>query len=385
MGNQYQESSWIFNQFLKVASRAARFFRASKGFKIARVPHSIIERSSMKAIGYRTPQAITAPEALLDITLPAPVATGRDLLVEVKAVSVNPVDTKVRASAAPAQGQEYKVLGWDASGIVQAVGPQVTLFQPGDRVWYAGSIARPGSNSELHLVDERIVGHAPSSLDFAQAAALPLTTITAWEMLFDRLGVAPGKQPGGKTLLVIGASGGVGSILVQLAARLTGLTVIGTASRPETQAWVKELGAHHVIDHSRPIAEELRRAGFATVDYIVSLTQTDAHFAQIVEAIAPQGKFGLIDDPKALDITAFKRKSVSVHWELMFTRSLFGTDDMIGQHRLLEEVAALVDAGLIRSTLAERFGSINAHNLQRAHALIESGKARGKVVLENWG
>jgi len=339
----------------------------------------------MKAIGYRTPQAITAPEALLDITLPAPVATGRDLLVEVKAVSVNPVDTKVRASAAPAQGQEYKVLGWDASGIVQAVGPQVTLFQPGDRVWYAGSIARPGSNSELHLVDERIVGHAPSSLDFAQAAALPLTTITAWEMLFDRLGVAPGKQPGGKTLLVIGASGGVGSILVQLAARLTGLTVIGTASRPETQAWVKELGAHHVIDHSRPIAEELRRAGFATVDYIVSLTQTDAHFAQIVEAIAPQGKFGLIDDPKALDITAFKRKSVSVHWELMFTRSLFGTDDMIGQHRLLEEVAALVDAGLIRSTLAERFGSINAHNLQRAHALIESGKARGKVVLENWG
>jgi zinc-binding alcohol dehydrogenase family protein len=339
----------------------------------------------MKAIGYRTPQAITAPEALLDITLPDPVATGRDLLVEVKAVSVNPVDTKVRASAAPAQGQEYKVLGWDASGIVQAVGPQVTLFQPGDRVWYAGSIARPGSNSELHLVDERIVGHAPSSLDFAQAAALPLTTITAWEMLFDRLGVAPGKQPGGKTLLVIGASGGVGSILVQLAARLTGLTVIGTASRPETQAWVKELGAHHVIDHSRPIAEELRRAGFATVDYIVSLTQTDAHFAQIVEAIAPQGKFGLIDDPKALDITAFKRKSVSVHWELMFTRSLFGTDDMIGQHRLLEEVAALVDAGLIRSTLAERFGSINAHNLQRAHALIESGKARGKVVLENWG
>ena len=339
----------------------------------------------MKAIGYRTPQAITQPDALIDITLPDPVATGRDLLVEVKAVSVNPVDTKVRSSAAPAQGDEYKVLGWDASGIVQAVGPEVTLFAPGDRVWYAGSIARPGSNSELHLVDERIVGHAPKSLDFAQAAALPLTTITAWEMLFDRLGVAPGKQPCGKTLLIIGASGGVGSILTQLATRLTSLTVIGTASRPETRAWVKDLGAHHVIDHSQPLAEELRRIGFASVDYIVSLTQTDAHFAQIVEAIAPQGKFGLIDDPKSLDITAFKRKSVSVHWELMFTRALFGTDDMIGQHRLLNEVAALVDAGLIRSTLAERFGSINAHNLQRAHALIESGKARGKVVLENWG
>lgn len=338
----------------------------------------------MKAIGYRTPQAITAPDALLDITLPDPVATGRDLLVEVKAVSVNPVDAKVRRSATPAEGQEYKVLGWDASGIVKAVGPEVTLFQPGDRVWYAGSIARPGSNSELHLVDERIVGHAPKSLDFSQAAALPLTAITAWEMLFDRLGVAPGKQPGGKSLLVIGAAGGVGSILVQLAARLTNLTVIGTASRPETQAWVKELGAHHVIDHSRPLAEELRRTGFATVDYIVGLTQTDAHLAQIIEAIAPQGKFGLIDDPAALDITPFKRKSVSVHWELMFTRSLFGTDDMTGQHRLLNEVAALVDAGLVRSTLAERFGSINAENLRRAHALIESGKSRGKVVLENW-
>ena len=338
----------------------------------------------MKAIGYRTPQAITAPDALLDITLPDPVATGRDLLVEVKAVSVNPVDAKVRRSATPAEGQEYKVLGWDASGIVKAVGPEVTLFQPGDRVWYAGSIARPGSNSELHLVDERIVGHAPKSLDFAQAAALPLTAITAWEMLFDRLGVAPGKQPGGKSLLVIGAAGGVGSILVQLAARLTNLTVIGTASRAETQAWVKELGAHHVIDHSRPLAEELRRTGFATVDYIVGLTQTDAHLAQIIEAIAPQGKFGLIDDPATLDITPFKRKSVSVHWELMFTRSLFGTDDMTGQHRLLNEVAALVDAGLVRSTLAERFGSINAENLRRAHALIESGKSRGKVVLENW-
>lgn len=338
----------------------------------------------MKAVGYQTPQAISAADSLIDITLPDPVAEGRDLLVEVKAVSVNPVDTKVRKSAAPAEGEAYKVLGWDASGIVRAVGPEVTLFQPGDRVWYAGSIARPGTNSELHRVDERIVGHMPRSLDFAQAAALPLTAITAWEMLFDRLGIAPGKAPGAGTLLIIGASGGVGSILTQLAARLTGLTVIGTASRPQTQAWVKELGAHHVIDHSQPIAAELKRIGFPQVDHIVSLTQTDAHFDQIVEAIAPQGKFGLIDDPASLDVTKFKRKSVSVHWELMFTRALFGTADMIGQHRLLNEVAALVDAGLIRTTLAERFGPINAANLQRAHALIESGKARGKVVLEGW-
>ena len=338
----------------------------------------------MKAVGYQTPQAIEQATALLDITLPDPVATGRDLLVEVKAISVNPVDTKVRKSAAPAEGQEYKVLGWDASGIVKAVGPDVTLFQPGDRVWYAGSIARQGTNSELHLVDERIVGHAPASLDFAQAAALPLTAITAWEMLFDRLGVVPGKQPGGKTLLIIGAAGGVGSMLTQLAARLTNLTVIASASRPETQAWVRQLGAHHVIDHRQPLAQELKRIGFATVDYIAGLTQTETHLAQIIEAIAPQGKFALIDDPAVLDITPFKRKSVSVHWELMFTRSLFATEDMIGQHQLLNEVAALVDAGLLRSTLAEHFGSINAHNLQRAHALLESGRTRGKVVLENW-
>ena len=338
----------------------------------------------MKAVGYQKPQAISAADALVDITLPEPVATGRDLLVEVKAVSVNPVDTKVRKSALPPEGQTHKVLGWDASGIVRAVGPEVTLFKPGDRVWYAGSIARTGTNSERHLVDERIVGHMPKSLDFAQAAALPLTAITAWEMLFDRLGVAPGKRPTAQTLLIIGASGGVGSILTQLASRLTSLTVIGTASRPETQAWVKELGAHHVIDHSQPLSEELRRIGFPTVDLIVSLTQTDAHFDQIVEAIAPQGRFGLIDDPTSLDVTKFKRKSVSVHWELMFTRALFGTADMIGQHRLLNEVAALVDAGLIRTTLAERFGTINADNLKRAHALIESGKARGKVVLEGW-
>nr|WP_312376691.1 zinc-binding alcohol dehydrogenase family protein [Delftia acidovorans] len=339
----------------------------------------------MKAVGYQNAHSIDHPESLLDITLPEPVPQGRDLLVEVKAVSVNPVDTKVRGSASrSADGPEYKVLGWDASGIVRAVGPEVTLFQPGDRVWYAGSIARQGTNSELHLVDERIVGHAPQSLDFAEAAALPLTAITAWEMLFDRLGVAPGKQPSRKSLLIIGAAGGVGSILTQLATRLTSLTVIGTASRPETRSWVRELGAHHVIDHSLPLAEELRRIGHPAVDYIVSLTQTDAHLPQIVEAIAPQGKFGLIDDPASLDATLFKRKAVSIHWELMFTRSLFGTDDMIGQHHLLNEVAALVDAGLIRTTLDQRMGPINAANLRRAHALIESGKARGKLVLEGW-
>lgn len=338
----------------------------------------------MKAIGYTEPLGIDHPDALQDITLPDPVAIGRDLLVEVRAISVNPVDTKVRRSTQPPEGSAYKVLGWDASGVVRAVGPDVTLFKPGDRVWYAGSIARPGTNSELHVVDERIVGHAPRSLDFAQAAALPLTSITAWELLFDRLRVRPGKAPSTQTLLVIGASGGVGSILVQLARRLTGLTVIGTASRPETQAWAREMGAHHVIDHSKPLSQELKRIGLSSVDMIVSLTNTDEHFNEIVEAIAPQGQFALIDDPKSLDITAFKRKSVSVHWELMFTRSLFGTADMIGQHRLLNEVAELVDAGLIRTTVGQHLGVINATNLKRAHALIESGRAQGKVVLETW-
>lgn len=339
----------------------------------------------MKAIAYKVPQAIALPESLMDIELPEPVATGRDLLVQVHAVSVNPVDTKVRQSAFPADGEEYKVLGWDACGIVQAVGPEVSLFQPGDRVWYAGSIARPGTNSQLHLVDERIVAHAPKTLDFAAAAALPLTTITAWEMLFDRLGVAPGKAPTDKAILIIGASGGVGSILTQLASRLTALTVIGTASRPETQAWVQDLGAHHVIDHSQPLAEQLERIGHPEVDYVVSLTHTDQHFDQIVQLIAPQGKFGLIDDPASLDVGKLKRKSVSLHWEFMFTRALFGTDDMQAQHRLLSEVAALIDAGLIRTTLTERCGSINASNMKKAHALIESGKAKGKLVLEGWG
>ncbi|OVZ59341.1 NADPH:quinone reductase [Pigmentiphaga sp. NML080357] len=338
----------------------------------------------MKAVGYERPLPIDHAEALLDITLPEPTATGRDLLVEVKAVSVNPVDTKVRKSAAPADGERYKVLGWDASGVVRAVGPDVTLFKPGDRVWYAGSIARAGTNSELHLVDERIVGRAPQSLDFAQAAALPLTTITAWEMLFDRLGIVPGKAPTERSLLIIGAAGGVGSIMTQLAARLTPLTVIGTASRAETQAWVRGLGAHHVIDHGKPLGEEMKRIGFAHVDYVASLTHTDAHLDQIVDVVAPQGRFGLIDDPASLDATRFKRKAVSVHWESMFTRSLYGTGDMIGQHRLLNEVADLVDAGLIRTTLNERFGAIDAANLRRAHALIESGTARGKVVLEGW-
>ncbi len=339
----------------------------------------------MKAIGYTHAQfdlPIDNPNALAEITLPDPAPQGRDILVEVRAVSVNPVDTKVRRGSTPAAG-EVKVLGWDAVGVVRATGSDVSLFKPGDRVWYAGSIARPGSNCQLHLVDERIVGHAPKSLDDAEAAALPLTGLTAWELLFDRLQIAPGTGTG-QSILIVGAGGGVGSILVQLARQLTQLTVIGTASRPETVDWVRNLGAHHVIDHSRPLSEELRRIGVPHVHYVASLTQTDTHLAEIVESLVPQGRLALIDDPAPFDVKLLKRKSISLHWELMFTRAIYETPDMIAQHRILEELATLLDRGTLRSTLAEHYGTINADNLRRAHALVESGAARGKIVLEGW-
>jgi zinc-binding alcohol dehydrogenase family protein len=341
----------------------------------------------MKAVAYRASHPIDHADALIDVELPEPKATGRDLLVEVKAVSVNPVDTKIRKNVAPADG-ELKVIGWDAAGVVKAVGPDVTLFKPGDEVWYAGSLTRAGTNSELHLVDERIVGYKPKNLDFGKAAALPLTAITAWELLFERLGVSRAlggdKSAAGKSLLVIGAAGGVGSILVQLARQLTGLTIIATASRPDTAEWVKQLGAHHVIDHSKPLDEEIKRLGLPPVNYVAALNQTDKHFAAIAELIAPQGKLGLIDDPGQLDVSKLKRKSVSLHWEFMFTRSMFETDDMAQQHALLNDVSQLVDSGVLKTTLGERYGSINAANLKRAHALIESNRAKGKIVLEGF-
>ncbi|AAQ59306.1 NADPH:quinone reductase or related Zn-dependent oxidoreductase [Chromobacterium violaceum] len=337
----------------------------------------------MKAVAYYQNLPISHPEALQDVQLPEPVIGERDLLVEVQAISVNPVDVKVRANMAPEAGQP-KVLGWDVAGVVRAVGAKTTLFQPGDRVWYAGALQRPGANSELHAVDERIVGRMPDSLDFETAAALPLTAITAWELLFDRLQVLANGQPAGRKLMIVGAAGGVGSIMIQLARQLTGLTVIATASRPETQAWVRELGAHHVIDHSQPLSRELKRIGIESVDYVASLNQTDAHFGEIVESLAPQGKLALIDDPAALDARPLKVKSISLHWEFMYTRSMFATDDQIEQHKLLTELARLVDAGIVKSTVAERFGAINAANLKRAHALLESNAARGKIVLSGF-
>ncbi len=338
----------------------------------------------MHAVGYKTPLPITDPDSLIDIDLPRPTPEPRDLLVEIKAVSVNPVDTKVRRSVRP-ENDEWKVLGWDAAGTVVEVGSDVTLFKPGDEVFYAGALTRPGSNAEFHLVDERIVAAKPKSLGWAESAALPLTAITAWETLFDRLNVKGHTVPGAaRAILIIGGAGGVGSITIQLARRLTDLTIIATASRPETQAWAAELGAHHVVDHSKPLARQIADLGIGAPAFVFSTTNTDQHLAEIVELIAPQGRFAVIDDPPVLDVMPFKRKSVSTHWELMFTRPMFETPDIAEQGRLLGEVARLVDAGTIRTTLAEHFGTINAANLKRAHALIESGKARGKITLEGF-
>lgn len=340
----------------------------------------------MKAIGYFQSGGIDRPDSLVELELPRPVARGRDLLVEVRAVSVNPVDTKVRRGAQPPAG-EARVLGFDAVGVVREVGEAASLFKPGDAVWYAGAIDRPGSNAQFQLVDERIVGHAPRTLSAADAAALPLTGITAWELLFDRLqvprkGQSTGAEPA--TLLVVGAAGGVGSVLVQLARQLTDLVVVGTASRPETIAWATGLGVHHTVDHRQPLQAQLEALGVPPVRYVASLTQTDRHFAQIAELMAPQGRFALIDDPEPIDVRLLKRKSISLHWELMFTRSLFQTADLAAQHVLLEELAKLVDAGVIRSTAREHYGRISAENLRRAHAHQESGTAIGKTVLEGF-
>lgn len=337
----------------------------------------------MKAVGYKKSLPIDAPDALIDFETAKPEPLGRDIRVAVKAISANPVDYKVRKRAEPPAG-ETKILGFDAAGVVDAVGPDVSLFKPGDEVWYAGSILRQGTNSEFHLVDERIVGHKPKTLSFPQAAALPLTSITAWELLFDRLGVAPGKSVDPRTLLIVGGAGGVGSILIQLARRLTGLTVVATASRPESSKWCLDLGAHHVVDHSKSMKEQIAAIKVPPVALIAALTNTEQHFAALADIIAPQGKLGLIDDPASLNVNLLKGKAVSLHWESMFTRSSFQTADMIAQHNLLDDVASLIDNGVLRTTLDKVLGKINAANLKQAHTLLESGRSTGKLVLEGW-
>lgn len=325
----------------------------------------------------------TGPSRFEDRTLADPQPGERDLLVEVHAVSVNPVDTKV-CRGMPAQGGTPRVLGWDAAGIVRSVGTKVTGFAVGDRVWYAGSIDRPGSNAELQLVDERIVGHMPATLGFAEAAAMPLTAITAWEMLFDRLQVQHADPAAGQSLLVIGAAGGVGSVLVQLARQLTGLTVIGTAARSETRDWVMRLGAHHVIDHSQPLDVGLQALGLPNAAYVACLSHTDQHVEELPRIVAPQGALGFIEESEKLTMLPFMGKACSLHWELMFARPVHGTSDMDRQGKLLSEVARLVDVGTVHTTMTRNLGAISAAALTEAHRIVESGSMRGKLVLAGW-
>jgi len=337
----------------------------------------------MKAVGYSKMGPIAADLSLEDIVIDEPVPSACDLLVEIKAISVNPVDTKVRQRAEPDEG--HKILGWDVSGVVRSVGNGVTNYKVGDEVFYAGALDRPGANSELHVVDERIVGRKPATLSHAEAAALPLTTITAWELLFDRFGISEG---GGEneTLLIIGGAGGVGSMMIQIANNFTKLNVVATASRPDTIAWCKKMGAHHIINHREDMKAALEALNVVP-KYVAGLTATDQHFEFIADVIAPQGKFGLIDDPDAaaINIGLLKQKSVSLHWEFMYTRSMMQTADIEAQRDLLNRVSDAVDQGTIVTTLNREIGTINAANLKEAHAFQETGSAIGKTVLEGFG
>ena len=336
----------------------------------------------MRAVGYQKSLPSDDAMSLQDIILPAPEPGPRDLLVEVKAVSVNPVDTKVRVRQEPESG--YRVLGFDAAGVVREVGSEVSLLQPGDEVFYAGEIMRSGSNAELQLVDERLVGKKPSSLSFAEAAALPLTCITAWEILFDSFGLAE-NSGAGESLLIIGGAGGVGSVLTQLTKQLTGLKVIATASRQASIGWCQQMGADAVIDHTKTLAPQLEQLGF-NPRYAASLTASDLHFSALTQLLKPRGEIVMIDDPDpvVINVLDLKLKSLTLHLELMFTRSIFKTEDMIVQHQLLNRVSALVDEGRLRTTCNHHGGVINAENLRQAHAKQESGGAIGKTVLEGF-
>ena len=335
----------------------------------------------MQAIGYR--KASPELDHLEAFDIPRPRPEDRDLLVEVRAVSVNPVDYKVASGGgpgAPADTGAIKVVGYDAAGVVVETGREAQLFKPGDDVFYAGSVGRQGANMEFHLVDERIVGRKPRTLDFAAAAALPLTSITAWEAMFDRLDVAKPVPGAARAILILGGAGGVGSIAIQLARQLTDLTIVATASRPETVQWAKDMGAHHVVDHRKPLAPQIAALGMGAPGFIFATSPIGGVIADLAELIAPQGRIALING-EAADLFVFRPKSVSIHFELMFTRPLLNTADIEAQHRLLNEVADLVDSGRVRSTMRENYGRIDAANLMRAMKFLKSGRAIGKVVL----
>jgi len=336
----------------------------------------------MKAVVYSHSET-NHSSALVDDELPKPKPVGHDLQVQVKAISVNPVDCKIHQNVNPEKG-EQKILGWDAAGVVSAVGENVATYKVGDKVYFAGDLTRPGCNAEYQCVDERIVGKMPESLSFSEAAALPLTAITAWELLFDRLGLSRALGSSGDVIMVMGAAGGVGSILVQLAKCLTAAKVIGTASREESQAWVKSMGADFVVNHHQSLELQLNECGITSITHVASLTHTDQHYKSLVELMAPQSKFALIDDPIELDIKVFKRKSISLHWEFMYTRSMFQTEDMSAQQAILNEVSRLIDEGELKTTFTQHYGKINAENLSKAHQSIKKGDMVGKLVLEGF-
>lgn len=336
----------------------------------------------MKAVAFTHSRPVTEMDALEDIELSVPVPRHHDLLVEIKAISVNPVDTKIRRSQEPLG--EPRVLGYDAAGIVRGIGPEVQNFSVGDEVFYAGVPDRQGTNAEFHLVDDRLVGHKPKSLSFAQAAALPLTALTAWEMLFERFRI-PRNQPQGGTLLIVGGAGGVGSMAIQLAAQLTDMTIIATASRPESVEWCRTLGAHHVVSHDKDIAEQLLKLGVEAPGHIFCVAQVKKHFHKLVELLAPEGAVGIIESNAGeLNVSSLIQKSATLHTEYVFTHGLMHTRHMSIQHRTLEAIAHLVDNGTLRTTMIENYGKINAYNLIRAHAALESGATIGKIVLEGF-
>ena len=341
--------------------------------------------TQMKAVSFRRQLPIEEPDSFVDVLVEKPQPGPRDLLVRVEAISVNPVDTKVRKGGGPGQPTgDFKILGWDAAGVVEEVGSEVTLFKAGDKVYYAGSLDRPGSYAEYQAVDERIVGKKPASTSFADAAALPLTAITAWELLFERFSLPPASSTG-EILLIVGGAGGVGSIAIQLAKKRAGLVVIATASRPETFEWCQKMGADHVVDHRQSLAAQVRKLAPEGVNYVLGLTKIEDHFDELIEAMAPEAALGLIENvARPLDINKLKPKSLSLHWEFMFARARPQSPKMTEQGRLLNQLAELVDAGIIRSTAVTHLGLINAQNLRQAHALVESGRTIGKAVLSGF-
>ncbi len=336
--------------------------------------------SLMRAVGHKKATPVDAEDALVEFEVPIPEPRPRDLLVQVRGVSMNPVDVKVRSLMAPQDG--VRILGWDAAGEVIAAGPEVTRFKPGDAVFYAGDLTRPGSNAEYQLVDERIAGRKPTSLSYGEAAGIPLTAITAWEILFDCFRIPEGGGEG-EAILIIGAAGGVGSILTQLAKKLTRLEVIATASRPETEAWVRKMGADRIVNHRNPLDAELGTLGISP-RYVAALTHTDRHFESIVSLIQPRGHIALIDDPDSLDVAALKTRAITLSWEFMFTRSMYQTDDQSMQHELLNRVADLLDSGELQSTVTRHCGPLHVANLRAAHVHQETGTAIGKTVLDGF-